>query len=85
MAGLVGVAALGRLLSRRCAATGVGEPASIADPAEELRQRLAAQRTADTAPPGETEDATRETLDERRARVHAKAQQAIDAMREPPA
>ncbi len=85
MAGLVGVAALGRVLSRRRAATGVGEPASAADPAEELRQRLAAQRTADTTPIGETENATGETLDERRARVHAKAQQAIDSMREPPA
>lgn len=85
MAGLVGVAALGRLLSRRRAATGMGEPASVADPAEELRQRLAAQRTSDTTPTGETESATGETLDERRARVHAKAQQAIDSMREPPA
>lgn len=85
MAGLVGIAALGRLLSRRNAAPPVDEPASVADPAEELRQRLAAQRTTDAAPPKETADATGETLEERRARIHEKAQQAIDSMREPPA
>lgn len=57
----------------------------MADPAEELRQRLAAQRTTDAAPPEETADVAGETLEERRARIHEKAQQAIDSMREPPA
>ena len=83
MAGLVGIAALGRWLSRRSAPAPVAEPERAADPAAELRQRLAAQRGAETVEPEEAPDTTGETLEERRARIHEKAQQAIDAMREP--
>jgi hypothetical protein len=78
-AGLASIAALGRILTRRrqrpqlvtkpTAATSVG------DPAEELRRKLADQREPDVEPAGPTE-----TLEERRARVHAKAREAIDAM-----
>ena len=87
VAGLVGIAALGRWLSRRRHTAevvpqpvphAVPQPAEVAaaDPAEELRRKLADQRPTEPvadAPPTET-------LDERRARVHAKAREAIDAM-----
>ena len=46
-------------------------------------------RTEPSAPappdPATPEEAPRETLDERRARVHAKAEAAIAEMQEPPA
>ncbi len=87
-AGIVGIAALGRMLSNRRAPTSADEhpaPADttaaettgnpVADPAEELRRTLAAKRQPETAEPAATE-----TLEERRARVHAKAREAIDAM-----
>jgi hypothetical protein len=92
LAGLIGIAALGRWLAKRThpVASPV-EPveavppaeATAADPAEELRRKLADARVTepdvDSAPkpPDETLD---ETLDERRARVHAKAREAIDSM-----
>jgi hypothetical protein len=82
MAGAVGIAALGRALSRRRVVTAPSPgPETLADdPAEELRRTLAASRggvagTGDDDEPG--------TLEERRARVHAKAQEAIDAMHDP--
>ena len=60
-----------------------------ADPAEELRRKLDEARTEPSAPappdPATAEEAPRETLDERRARVHAKAEAAIAEMQEPPA
>jgi hypothetical protein len=89
LAGLVGIAALGRWLARRgqraqqpTAGTGAAPAAQAsgaADPAEELRRRLAEARGAEpvsepAAAPAE------ESLEERRARVHAKAREAIDAM-----
>ena len=93
-AGLVGIAALGRWLAGRnraggpppaplqAAAPSPAPPVDAAeatgdDPAEELRRKLAAARE-----PGPTAVAApaEETLDERRARVHAKAREAIDAM-----
>lgn len=89
LAGIVGIAALGRLLSRRKAAPAPGEQSAAtdtiaeeaasdpgADPAEELRRKLAAQREPEA--PAEPERI--ETLEERRARVHAKAREALDAM-----
>jgi phage-related tail protein len=82
LAGLIGIAALGRWLAKRThpVASPV-EPveATAADPAEELRRKLADARVAepDVAPVPEPPD---ETLDERRARVHAKAREAIDSM-----
>jgi hypothetical protein len=92
-AGLVGIAALGRLLAARRAhreAPALPPPRQEQDPAEELRRRLAASRD-DTGPGAESApepSAPTESLDDRRARVHAKAQEAVsamDALEEPPA
>jgi hypothetical protein len=59
------------------------------DPAEELRRKLSDARAPDATSPAGQEPSPAaepaETLAERRARVHAKAQDAIDAMQEPPA
>ena len=86
IAGLVGIAALGRFLARRRGRSS-GSPLEVParDPAEELRRKLDEQRgdTATEARP--STDAHSESLEERRARVHAKAQEALDAMREPDA
>ena len=89
LAGIVGIAALGRMLSRRRATRApigpLNPPAPVADevavdpaadPAEELRRKLAAAREPETA----AEPEVVETLEERRARVHAKAREAMDAM-----
>jgi hypothetical protein len=98
-AGLVGIAALARILARRQARAGALAPTPAPDPAEELRRKLDESRgragSADartTAPASAPEQSApaepAETLDERRARVHAKAQealQAMEALQEPPA
>lgn len=93
-AGLVGIAALGRWLAHRTHRPAeVGTPADApaaeappapqetdpaeSDPAEELRRRLAEARGAEQEPAAAPAE---ETLEERRARVHAKAREAIDAM-----
>jgi hypothetical protein len=80
LAGLAGLAALGRMLARRKRspeAVAEHPGATTADPAEELRGKLAEQRQAKP----EVEPAPlSETLEERRARVHAKAREAIDSM-----
>lgn len=82
--GALGLAALWRLLRRR-----PSEPAG-ADPAEELRRKLAEAREAggarDEDEAGETpvdaaEPAPPRSLEERRAAVHEKAQEALDEMR----
>jgi hypothetical protein len=91
MAGLAGVAALARLLSARRARVEARERAAHeADPADVLREKLAESRAEPAgavAPhvPGHEPAALDETFDERRARIHAKAQEAIDSMQEPPA
>ena len=54
------------------------------DPADELKQKLAESRTEEAAPPPEPEAAQPAGIDERRRAVHARAQAAIDQMREPP-
>jgi hypothetical protein len=79
-AGLVGIAALARLLAARRDRT--PPPASPAeDPAEELRRKLAESRDADAPAAEPTRPSERnESLEERRARVHAKAQEALSAM-----
>jgi hypothetical protein len=87
VAGVFGIAALGRALSKR----GTAEPAvesslPAPDPAAALRRTLAAQRgdeVGDEAPAAADAGEPAGTLEERRARVHAKAQEAIDAMRDP--
>jgi hypothetical protein len=99
-AGVVGIAALGRVLARnrrrhaRAPAT-----APVEDRAEALRRKLSETRaaeagggaapvsvptaeTADAAPEPMASDVPTETIEERRARVHAKAQEVIDAMHE---
>lgn len=89
MAGLVGIAALARVLARRHGPRALppARPTSGPDPADELRRKLSETREAaaadpPAAPPPPTEPV--ETLDERRSRVHRKAQDAIQAMQEPP-
>jgi hypothetical protein len=94
MAGLAGIAALARIVAARRAgvATRSQAPATSApdaDPAEALRRKLSAARKHDAAASASTTTASgsTETLEERRARVHAKAQEAMDAMdalQEPP-
>jgi len=86
LAGAVGLAALLRHLSRRHAPATVSTPVPVEqDPADELRRKLA-DRQSDEDSPGSVEtepadDADPAALEERRARVHAEAQAAIDSMR----
>jgi hypothetical protein len=92
LAGLIGLAAFGRWLAQRSRPTEpVADtvPGPIAadpiaadaadDPAEELRRKLADARDAEPEH-AQAQAAEPESLDERRARVHAKAREAIDAM-----
>ena len=92
-AGLIGIAALARLLAERRARLEARTPLlppPAADPAEELRRKLAESRDV-VSPAVESAQAPsepKESLGDRRARVHAKAQEALTAMdglEEPPA
>lgn len=82
LAGALGLAALLRALKHRH-----DEPADVSpapDPAEELRAAIAETRDeAEEDPAGEPMAPA--SLEERRRAVHERAQEAIDAMREPPA
>ena len=94
----MGIAALARLVTRR--RPHEPAPAAIPpvdDRAEALRRKLDETRAAEeasaapaAAPPAlpeaeqDGEPEAVETIEERRARVHAKAQEAIAAMQEPP-
>jgi len=82
-AGLVSIAALARVVARRRrhAAPPPAGADEAQDPAEELRRKLSETRQ-DTAPSDPVVTAPTETLDERRSRVHAKAQEAIEAMQD---
>jgi len=90
-AGLAGIAALARLLSARQARREKPSPPALepADPADRLRQKLSETRAE--SPSGAArptaEDPEAESLDARRARIHAKAHEAIESMQglEPPA
>jgi hypothetical protein len=84
MAGLVGIAALARLLSARQARHEAPLALEPADPADALRRKLSETRAES---PLAAEDPEAESLDQRRARIHAKAQEAIESMQglEPPA
>ena len=90
MAGLVGVAALARYLARRERATTLPAPTtSERDPAAELRQKLSESRvepvaTEEPLPGPKSPMVPQESLEERRARVHAKAEAAIAEMQESP-
>jgi hypothetical protein len=88
VAGLIGVAALLRQRKRSRAAQPSSAPPS--DPAVELREKLAETRseeagaqapTADEAEAAPPEDPP--SLEDRRARVHERAQEAIGLMRGP--
>jgi hypothetical protein len=93
MAGLVGIAALARVLARRRRPRRpqtLSSPGNAPDPAEELRRKLTETRAGSTVEPASTSVPTsspppQESLEERRSRVHAKAQEAIEAMQDPPA
>ena len=102
LAGLVGIAALARLLLARREQLPPGPTTTPVEPdlAAELRRKLSETRaepsaTPDPGAPGPGApqpgapqpgaDEQRESLDDRRARVHAKAIQAIDEMKEPEA
>jgi len=82
-AGLVSIAALARVVARRRrhSAPPPAGADEAQDPAEELRRKLSETRQ-DTAPSDPVVTAPTETLDERRSRVHAKAQEAIEAMQD---
>ena len=86
MAGLVSIAALARVLARRQRREAYAPEPEVAaqDPADELRRKLSETREAagTVGPAGSTEPT--ETLDERRSRVHSKAQEAIEAMQDAP-
>lgn len=86
LAGLLGLAALVRALRGRPGAAVA--PAAAEDPADALRRRLAASRAEEATPaeaPAEApaDERRAASLEERRARVHAKAQEALELMREP--
>ncbi len=79
--GLASALAIWRAWSRRSRRPSTTETGPEPDPADELRRKLAATRDDDeTATPDEP--GTDESLAERRARVHAKAQETIEEMRE---
>ena len=84
IAGLVGIAALARVLARRSRRTQPAvAPAPTQDPAEALRQKLSQTRASSAPFEAGREETARddtETLEERRARVHAKAHEALEAM-----
>jgi len=78
--GLLSALAVWKLLARRRGES-AEPPAPEADPAEALRRKLAeTQHDPEPEPPAGEDSA--ETVEERRARVHAKAQETIDSMRE---
>ncbi len=77
LAGGLGLAALLRALTGRRRAP-VPAPAPP-DPAAELRAAVAESRPEEPAP-----DAEPTSLEERRRKVHERAQEAIDSMHEPP-
>jgi hypothetical protein len=84
-AGLVGIAALARVLARRQRAHArQARPALEPDPAAALRQKLSDTRAAPVPEAEPPAPEPSETIEERRSRVHAKAQDAIAAMQEDP-
>ena len=74
----LGIAALLHRLKRRRAAAGPAAPlAPAADPADELRRKLAESRTESARP----EAVPEATVSERRSEVHDEARAALDEMR----
>lgn len=89
MAGLASVAALAKLYHRwRHESRPVEAPGPMPDPAEELRRKLDEARATGApddgaGPTADAADAAAAgaSIEERRAAIHAKAQEAIDAMK----
>lgn len=89
MAGLAGIAALAKLVRARSQSAPALSPPERADddPADALRRKLADARSVTPDPPGDSTtvaaapDEPALSLEERRAEIHARAQDAIDAMR----
>jgi hypothetical protein len=96
MAGLAGIAALAKLFGARPRTVPALTPAEPEgdDPAAELRRKLAEARSgatepsaqepvsaASAEPPERSPEQPERSLEERRAEVHARAKEAIDAMR----
>jgi hypothetical protein len=92
-AGVVGIAALGRILARNRRREPPRATPPVDERAEALRRKLSetraaeapvsvAEPTATAAASAPADERPSETIEERRARVHAKAQEAIDAMQE---
>ena len=89
MAGLAGIAALAKLVHARPRTVPAltESDATSDDPAEELRRKLADARATPPEVPGATgiagpPDEPEQSLEERRAEIHARAQEAITAMRD---
>jgi hypothetical protein len=83
MTGIVGIAALARLLHRRRHAAEPAVETPAADPAEELRRALDEQRDVEPEPvAAPAADEPEPSPDERRADVHARGESAIARMRE---
>jgi hypothetical protein len=82
--GLLSALAIWRLWSRRRREAPVAdvETVPVADPADELRRKLAETRDEPAAETADAVTAADESLEDRRARVHSKAQEAMDAMRD---
>jgi hypothetical protein len=64
---------------RRAQASAVTAPPEPADPADELRRKLAASRDAET--PGEAATAHEAAVEERRTDVHEQARATLDDMK----
>lgn len=75
----LGVVAVVRHLRRRRAKAEPVPYTAAADPADELRRKLADSRAADE--PAAPSSAPASTVEERRAEVHAEGQAAVDEMR----
>jgi hypothetical protein len=79
--GALGLAALAQAWRKRRRAA--AEPPA-ADPAEELRAALDEMRVGEATAGEPADEGEPASLDERRRQVHERAQEALDAMREPP-
>jgi hypothetical protein len=82
MAGVVSIAALARLLSRKRHHEAEQQPPQH-DPADELKAKLAAAREPEPPETPAQPEPEPLSIDDRRAQVHEKAQEAIDEMRGP--
>jgi hypothetical protein len=78
----LGIAAIVRRLRRRAPQTEIPAPPREGDPADELRQKLAASRAASGGSPTTTEASAEEpSVEARRAEVHDHGRSTLDEMR----